>query len=87
MKDCIGRELKIGDYVTAVWANGNLALFQVLSQKGPAHITSNCEYYDLKLKRMFSAKNNNSNSKTTIKTSLQVTLVDTEYVIMYLLAK
>jgi hypothetical protein len=33
MKDYIGRPLEPGDFVTAVWANGDLAVFRVLKEK------------------------------------------------------
>lgn len=86
MQDAIGRELNIGDYVTAVWANGDVALFKIAGSRF-GNRKWQPRSLELKLERMFSEDWNNSNNKPTYKKESQVTWVDPDYVLMHFLVK
>lgn len=87
LNDCIDHPLNIGDYVTAIWANSELELFKVIGferrNQGTRHNRADC----IKLQRLFSDEENNSNDKPTYKLSSQVTWVDPEYVVIHFLSR
>jgi hypothetical protein len=56
MTDSVGQKLEIGDYVTAVWANAEVALFEIVDFKENTRVGNS--YWKrrvdaLILKRMF----------------------------------
>jgi hypothetical protein len=91
MTDAIGQELEKGDFVTAVWANGNVALFEVVDFKENAKTSRG--YWArheaaVVLKRLFNgAAKEETENKAVKKRVEQVTKVPYEvvrdYIIMF----
>ena len=89
MTDCIGKELHVDDYVTAVWANAKLAIFKVAGfqeqhskvryRRGRVIIL---ERFEKNPKIDADVKN-----KPVYKQPSQVTWVDQGQVMLYLLGK
>lgn len=96
--DAIGRPIHEGDFVTAVWAGGEVALFKVLGVKGESTTTTHTHtrlsprirrVFDantLKLERTFK-HGYKADTKVVYKTGEQVTWVDPEWVMLKFLNK
>lgn len=89
MIDVIGHSLEEGDYVTAVWDGGDVSLFQVVGEKKARAYK---RFYSGKeqmimLKRCLKKKNIKADAedKIVLKRNTQVTWVDTNLALLYLL--
>ncbi len=80
MTDAIGQPLSVGDYVTAVWANAEVALFEVVDFKESGDV--------LILKRLFNSNvSETTQNKLVKKFNSQATKVPADavrdYIIMF----
>ena len=91
MTDAIGHPLVIGDYVTAVWTNGEVSLFEVAGFDENARCGGRRRYRVdiIKLKRVVKEEYMSDElfKKLVKKETTQVTWVDPDYVFMYFLTK
>ena len=85
MTDAIGQPLEIGDFVTAVWANAEVELFEVVGFK--ANTKTSAKYWARRgevvfLKRMFrdDSISEETQNKTVKKLVKQITKVSSEAV-------
>jgi hypothetical protein len=94
--DFIGREIKVDDYVTAPWDRGNIELFRVIEirEQGPrlgANKTRRTiqRTDQLVLERTWKEQNCKADvaNKKVYRKPDQCTLVDTAYVMIYMLAR
>jgi hypothetical protein len=91
LTDAIGQPLVIGDFVTAVWEGGDVALFEVAGFK--TNVKTSSRYWArrgdvLMLKRLFSDKDvsEKTQQKLAKKMPSQVTKVSADAVMMYKLS-
>lgn len=91
MTDCIGKELAIDDYVTAIWANAEVAVFRVAGfrEKGKKYPNRRRRRDEIILERF--EKNPkikaDINNKAVYRLPSQVTWVEKGQVMLYLLGK
>ena len=94
--DFIGREIKVDDYVTAPWNRGDIELFSVIEIReqgprlGPNKTRRTFQRTDeLVLERTWKDKNCKADvtNKKVYRNPNQCTLVDTAYVMIYMLAR
>jgi hypothetical protein len=93
MTDAIGHQLEIGDYVTAVWGGGDVALFEIVEFRDAGIKRRNGRmrqrHDEIGLSRTW--RDGNVKAETQIKlvykTPSQVTWVDKQQVFLYLLEK
>jgi hypothetical protein len=93
MTDAIGHELKPGDFVTAVWMNAEVSLFEIIEFTGPRVGPYSNSWADrscsrIKLARLGESRETNQNpNKPVYKTSEQVTWVNPDsarnYILLY----
>ena len=91
MTDAIGQSLEIGDFVTAVWANAAVALFEIVDLQENNRISSN--YRSRRgdvvfLKRLFKTAGikEETQEKIVKKLHTQVTKVNRDAVMMFRLS-
>ena len=89
MTDAIGHPIVAGDYVTAVWAGGDVALFEVADFKTNMQARKWRYREDVLLLKRTSKDDVSevTQNKLIKKTSSQVTWVDKNYVMLYFLSK
>ena len=92
MTDCIGKELHVDDYVTAVWANGDLAIFKVVGfrERGSRAKNGRRRTQDEIILERFEKNpeiDADVKNKPVYKQPSQVTWVDQGQVMLYLLGK
>jgi hypothetical protein len=91
LKDVIDQELSIGDYVTGIWANAELELFEIVDLQENGKFTSNSRIKRgavVVLKRLFNSDvSEDRQNKPVKKLNSQVTKVPEQavrdYVMMY----
>ena len=86
MRDAIGHPVVENDYVTAVWANGNVALFKVIGlvPQNSFFKKKRMREDTLLLKRMFRDDvSETTQYKTVSKETTQCTWVDSNYVMLH----
>jgi len=90
MNDAIGHPIEIGDYVTAVWAGGDVQLFEVVEFRNAGTVRRNGRmrqrHDEIGLSRSWRDGNIKAETqvKTVYKMPSQVTWVDKNYVMLHM---
>lgn len=90
MTDAIGHPLELGDFVIAVWASGNVELFEIIELRPHGRYNRKMYHEDhVMLQRHFHSKYvaEETQKKAVRKFCTQVTWVDKQTVFLYLLEK
>lgn len=86
LTDCVGQPLAIGDYVTAVWDSGELAVFSVIGSANRKRNHFSRKELLIKLKREFKSSEQ-TQDKAVFRSCEQVTRIEKEWAILHLLVK